>query len=43
MTFPWIATAIRAGTLELHGCFFDIRSGTLERLGADGIFRAIAD
>jgi carbonic anhydrase len=22
MTFPWIATAISAGTLKLHGCFF---------------------
>ena len=43
MTFPWIARAISAGTLKLHGCFFDIRSGILERLGADGIFRAIAD
>ena len=43
MTFPWIASAARTGTLELHGCFFDIRSGILERLGGDGIFRAIAD
>jgi carbonic anhydrase len=43
MTFPWVKTAIEAGQLELHGCFFDIRSGILERLGGDGIFRAIAD
>jgi carbonic anhydrase len=43
MSFPWIATATNAGTLKLHGCFFDIRSGILERLGDDGIFRAIAD
>jgi hypothetical protein len=43
MTFPWIATAIGAGTLKLHGCFFDIHSGILERLGGDGIFCAIAD
>jgi carbonic anhydrase len=43
MSFPWIATAVGAGTLKLHGCFFDIRSGILERLGGDGIFRAIAD
>jgi carbonic anhydrase len=43
MTFPWIATAMHAGALKLHGCFFDIRSGILERLGGDGIFRAIAD
>jgi carbonic anhydrase len=43
MTFPWIAGAVRAGTLKLQGCFFDIRSGILERLGGDGIFHAIAD
>ena len=43
MTFPWIAKATGAGTLKLHGCFFDIRSGILERLGGDGVFRAIAD
>ena len=43
MSFPWIATATNAGTLKLHGCFFDIRSGILERLDDDGIFRAIAD
>jgi carbonic anhydrase len=43
MTFPWIASAVRTGTLKLHGCFFDIRSGILERLGGDGIFRGIAD
>lgn len=43
MTFPWIAAAVRAGKLVLHGCFFDIRSGILERLGDDGIFHAIAD
>jgi len=43
MSFPWIATAVGAGTLKLHGCFFDIRSGILEQLGDDGTFRAIAD
>jgi carbonic anhydrase len=43
LTFPWIAGAVRAGTLKLQGCFFDIRSGILERLGGDGIFHAIAD
>jgi carbonic anhydrase len=42
-TFPWIASAVSAGKLELHGCFFDIRSGILERLGGDGAFQAIAD
>jgi carbonic anhydrase len=43
MSFPWIAAAVSAGALKLHGCFFDIRSGILERLGADGVFHPIAD
>lgn len=43
MTFPWIKEAIEAGNLRLHGCYFGIRSGILERLGADGEFHAIAD
>jgi len=43
MTFPWIKSAVVAGELTLHGCFFGIRSGVLERLGADGIFRPIPD
>ncbi len=43
MTFPWIKSAVGAGELRLTGCFFDIRSGVLERLGADGIFHPIPD
>lgn len=43
MTFPWIEGAVRAGTLKLQGCFFDIRSGILERLSGDGAFHAISD
>ncbi len=43
MTFPWIKSAAEAGGLTLHGCFFDIRSGVLERLGADGVFHPIPD
>jgi carbonic anhydrase len=43
MTFPWIETAVRSGSLTLHGCFFGIRSGVLERLGEDGVFRPIPD
>lgn len=39
MSFPWVRDAVRAGTLRLHGTFFDIRSGVLERLGTDGVFR----
>jgi carbonic anhydrase len=43
MTFPWVAAAVGAGALKLQGCFFDIRSGILERLGADGNFRPVPD
>jgi carbonic anhydrase len=43
MTFPWIKSAVEAGQLRLHGCFFDIRSGILERLGDDGVFHPIPD
>jgi carbonic anhydrase len=43
MTFPWIKSAVEAGELRLQGCFFDIRSGVLERLGADGAFHPISD
>ena len=39
MTFPWIRDAVDAGHFTLHGCLFDIRSGVLERLGEDGVFR----
>jgi carbonic anhydrase len=43
LTFPWIKSAVEAGELTLHGCFFGIRSGVLERLGEDGVFRRIPD
>jgi len=43
MTFPWIRDAVEAGHTTLHGCYFDIRSGVLECLGEDGIFRPIPD
>jgi carbonic anhydrase len=43
MTFPWIKDAVEAGHITLHGCFFDIRSGILERLGPDGTFQPIPD
>jgi carbonic anhydrase len=41
MTFPWVASAVAAGELALHGCYFDIRSGILERLGDDGSFHPV--
>ena len=43
MTFPWVRERVEAGDLALHGCFFDIRSGILEQIGADGVFRPVAD
>lgn len=43
LTFPWIRSAVEAGELRLHGCFFGIRSGVLERLGPDGVFHPIPD
>ncbi len=43
LTFPWIKDAVEAGHISLYGCLFDIRSGVLERLGTDGVFRPIAD
>jgi carbonic anhydrase len=42
-TFPWIGNAVSAGELKLHGCFFDIRSGILERLERDGVFHPVRD
>lgn len=41
LTFPWIAAPVREGALRLHGMRFDIRSGVLEVLGADGGFRPV--
>jgi len=41
MTFPWIVEPVRVGTLRLHGMRFDIRSGVLEMLHGDGVFRAV--
>ncbi len=41
VTFPWIKERMDAGNLQLHGCFFDIRSGILQQLGPDGAFHPI--
>jgi carbonic anhydrase len=35
LTFPWIRAAVDAGTLELQGFRFGIRSGVLSRLDGD--------
>jgi carbonic anhydrase len=40
-TFPWIASRIAAGTIRLSGAHFDIRSGVLSVLRADGCFETV--
>jgi carbonic anhydrase len=39
LTFPWIETAIAARGLQLHGCRFDIRTGTLTILQGERFVR----
>ncbi len=41
-TFPWIRDAVAAGRLRLNGFYFDIRTGILMRLGADGAFAPVS-
>jgi carbonic anhydrase len=43
ISFPWIKSAVEAGKLRLHGCFFGISSGVLEQLGPDDVFHPISD
>jgi carbonic anhydrase len=38
LTFPSIAERVADGRLRLHGAHFDIRTGILAMLGADGTF-----
>jgi carbonic anhydrase len=40
-TFPWIESRRAAGSLQLWGAHFDIRSGVLSVLGADGSFATV--
>lgn len=42
LTFPWIAERVAAGALRLHGTHFDIASGALRLLDADGQFNIVA-
>ena len=37
MTFPWLAEAVKEGRLSLHGFRFDIHTGALSRVEADGV------
>ena len=39
-TFPWVAEAVAAGRLSLHGAHFGVATGRLMLLGADGEFAA---
>ncbi|MBB3773489.1 carbonic anhydrase [Angulomicrobium tetraedrale] len=37
-TFPWVREKLAEGQLTLHGAFFAVATGVLERLGPDGTF-----
>lgn len=39
MTFPWVAEAVKAGRLTLHGAHFGVATGRLVLLDADGGLR----
>jgi carbonic anhydrase len=41
MTFRWVASRVADGRLALHGASFDIRTGVLSRLTADGAFEPV--
>jgi carbonic anhydrase len=41
LTFPWLAQRVSAQQLKLTGTIFDIRSGILTMLQADGTFAAV--
>lgn len=43
MTFPWIAERVATADLELHGVWFDIRTGVLMVLHTDGSFVAVGE
>jgi carbonic anhydrase len=38
LTFPWVAEAVAAGRLTLHGAHFGVATGRLLQLGPDGVF-----
>ena len=41
MTFPWVAEAVQAKSLRLHGAWFDIQTGVLMTMQEDGRFEAV--
>ena len=40
-SFPWVAERVEEGSLQLHGAYFGVATGRLERLGPDGNFQAV--
>jgi carbonic anhydrase len=41
LTFPWVASRVEAGRLQLHGASFDIRTGVLSKLDEHGAFQPV--
>lgn len=41
MTFPWIAEAVRSGALHIHGWYFDITNGELQRLDGGSFVKIV--
>jgi carbonic anhydrase len=41
LTFPWVASRVEAGRLQLHGASFDIRTGVLSKLDENGAFQPV--
>jgi carbonic anhydrase len=40
MTFPWVAERVAAKSLQLHGWYFDLATGTLHICDEAGVFNA---
>ncbi|MEP7354123.1 MAG: carbonic anhydrase [Acidobacteriota bacterium] len=40
MTFPWVEQRVSKGTLQLHGAWFNVKTGILKTLQPDGTFVA---
>jgi carbonic anhydrase len=38
MTFPWVKEGVASGALKLHGWYFDLETGTLHIMDANGNF-----
>lgn len=41
LTFPWVRERVDAGTLRLHGWYFDIVTGAVTALGPHGTFEPL--